>query len=66
VDDEWPDFPWIGGTGSMRDLRDADGDQMNPRLSGLRSVSYAAALAMGSKPAQQKPRKVGFLVPRRK
>jgi hypothetical protein len=57
-DDIWPDFPVILGQGSLHDLRDED--RGTPRLSGLRSVSQAAAWAMHKKPAP-KPRQAGFV-----
>lgn len=63
--DDW-DFPWIGGTGSLHDLRDDDDDPRNPRLIGLHSVSKAAARAMGPTPAKPRPRRVGFHIPGRK
>ncbi len=62
-DDDCRDFLYIGGSGSLHDLRDADRDPRNPRLSGLKSVSYAAAVAMGPR-QNDKPRRVGFAVPR--
>ena len=60
-DDGW-DFPYFGGNGSLHDLRDAP-DGLNPRLAGLRSVSYAAALAMGSRD-QPNTTKPGFHIPK--
>lgn len=58
MEDEWPDFPVILGQGSVHDLRDAEG--RTPRLSGMRSVSHAAAWALHKVPKGPPARRVGF------
>lgn len=57
-------FPIILGFGSTHDLRDEQGvDPRNPRLAGLRSVSYAGAVGLArSKPKPAKPRQIGFKI----
>jgi hypothetical protein len=65
MSDDWPDFPWFGGQGSVHDLRDANSDPRNPRLAEFKSVSYAAAVAMGPND-KPKARKIGFFIPGRK
>lgn len=57
MDDGWPDFPVIGGTGSMHDL--SDRDEPTPRLWGMKSVSKAAATALHKAP-HDRPRMIGF------
>ena len=60
MDDDYPEFPWIGGIGSTHDLRDAD--RPEPRLWNMRSVSRAAALALHNQ-TDRKPRHIGFRIP---
>lgn len=48
------------GFGGMNDLRDADSDLRNPALAGLRSVSYAAAVAMRRQERPGRSAKIGF------
>lgn len=59
-DDYWMDAPFHG-FGLMSDLRDCD--PRNPNLAGLKSVSYAAAVAIRkpTPPRQQ----IGFHRPKR-
>lgn len=56
--DDWDEFPVILGQGSLHDL--SDRDEALPRLSGMRSVSPATALALHRK-SEPKRRAVGFL-----
>lgn len=60
MDDDWiyPEFPWIGGQGSLHDLRDADNSPRS-RLWNLKSTSKAACIAYDAQ-REPKPRKVGF------
>lgn len=41
---DWDDFPVILGFGSCHEMNETD--PRNPRLAGLKSVSYAAACAL--------------------
>lgn len=59
---DWDDFPVILGQGSLHDLRDAD--QQDPRLIGLRSVSYAGAVGLAKSEPRSKARRIGFKWPR--
>lgn len=59
-DDDWWEPPVIYGIGSCYDLRQPD--PRNPRLIGLKSVSYNAAVAL-RKPAPAPP-PLGFHIPR--
>lgn len=62
---DWDDFPVILGQGSLHDLRDADQqDPRNPRLIGLRSVSYAGAVGLAKSEPRSKTRRIGFKWPR--
>ena len=63
-DDLWDDGSIFYGFGSMHDLRDAQGsDPRNPRLIGLKSVSYDAAVALNNdRPKPIKRRKMGFRI----
>lgn len=56
----WPAFPYVGGSGSLHDLRDADDRTVKSRLWDLRSTSKAACMAYDKRPAQPKARRVGF------
>ena len=61
-DDIWfDDFPVILGQGTVHDL--SDGDPRNPKLSGLRSVSYAGAVGL-AKREKPKARAIGFHRPK--
>lgn len=64
--DWWPDFPVIQGFGSTHEMRDKDdGDPRNPRLIGMKSVSYAGAVGLAKpKPKEPRARRVGFLARR--
>jgi hypothetical protein len=55
------DDGWIFyGHGSTHDLSAASEDPRNPRLAGLRSVSYAAACAMKRRPPEPATNPIGF------
>ena len=64
-DDDWYEPPVFFGMGQTHDLRDADSDPRNPRLAGLKSVSYAASVAMAKAPKEPKRRRIGFHRPKR-
>lgn len=53
---EWDDFPVILGFGSCHEMNEAD--PRNPRLAGLKSVSYASACALRKPEPQRAP--IGF------
>ena len=55
---DWDDFPWIGGQGSVHDLR--DNQEPEPRLWFAKSVSRNAAVALAKKPAEPKRNPIGF------
>lgn len=55
---DWDDFPVILGQGSLHDLSDTD--PRNPRLIGLRSVSYAGACALAKRKPAPVKRPIGF------
>lgn len=57
---DYDDFPVILGQGSLHDLRDADADPRNPRLTGFKSVSRAGAIGLAKAPPQQSQRAAGF------
>lgn len=59
---DWDDFPVILGQGAVHDL--SDGDPRNPKLAGLRSVSYAGAVGL-AKREKPKARVIGFHKPKR-
>ena len=62
-DDDWymPEFPWVGGQGSVHDLRDAEDPGQRTRLWKLKSTSEAACIAYDKQPkTRQSARKVGF------
>jgi len=61
-DEDWFDWPNIGGAGSLHDLRDAD--RSEPRLWHCKSVSRAAAIALDRQP-RVKRRHIGFHRPRK-
>jgi hypothetical protein len=56
------DFPVILGFGSCHEMNEAD--PRNPRLSGLKSVSYAGACALRRADPQRAP--LGFHRPARR
>lgn len=60
MDDGWLDFPVILGQGSLHDLNEAN--PRNPKLAGLKSVSFAGACGL-RKPERQ-PRSIGFHKPK--
>lgn len=56
---DWDDFPVILGQGAMHDLRDGE-DPRNPRLAGLKSVSWAGAVGLAKRRPNQNARRIGF------
>lgn len=64
MDDDWPYFPVILGQGSLYELR--DGEYSPPRLSGMKSVSPAAAEALRRTPKPTVSRPIGFYIKGRK
>ena len=63
MDDDWYDEPFFFmGIGSLHDL--SSPDPRNPRLAGLKSVSYNAACALRKPDPPRNP--LGFHVPRRR
>jgi len=64
MDDDHDAFwrPALDGFGSMHDL--SDRDPRNPRLIGLRSVSYAGAVGLAKRKPPSQPRRIGFHRPK--
>lgn len=60
ADDGWLDFPVILGQGSLHDL--SEPDPRNPRLAGLKSVSWAGACGLRKPEAKRHP--IGFHKPK--
>lgn len=60
ADDDVEDYAIYLGFGSMHDLRDNDTDPRNPRLIGLRSASYDAAVALNNTPRETARHRIGF------
>jgi len=59
MDEDYPEFPHIGGSGSLHDLHS---EEPEPRLWRMKSVSQAAAIAMAHKPKPVR-RPMGFHLP---
>lgn len=61
---DYEDDGWIFyGHGSTHDLAQDDSDPRNPKLAGLKSVSYAAAVAMRRDEPAEEPAPMGFHIP---
>jgi hypothetical protein len=59
-DDDYLDFPVILGQGSLHDLN--ENDPRNPKLAGLKSVSYAGACGLRKPEPKRHP--IGFHRPK--